>query len=109
MTFFEHRFLGVKTDDMKSARKACEALIGAPMKMTHSTFYGGDHCHVALDDSGFDLRLNHHDDGDGWSWCIEDPRYPLVLDCHFRTLEAKQRILTRLDQFPIFELDPRDR
>lgn len=109
MKFSEHLFLGVKTDDMKSARKVCEELIGAPMKMTNSTFYGGDHCHVILDDSSFALRLNHHDDGDGWSWCIDEPRCPLVLSCSFYSREAKQRVFSRLHQFPLFELDPRDR
>jgi hypothetical protein len=109
MRYFEDVFLGVKTADMKLARKVCEELIGAPLKCTNSTFYGGDHCHTVFQDTSFDLRLNHHDDGDGWSWCIEDPRYPLVFTCLFRSPEMKQRILGRLDQFPLIELPEEDR
>lgn len=104
MKYFEQVFLGVKTADMKLARKMCQRLIEAPMKCTNSTFYGGDHCDAVVDGQSFILRLNHHDDGDGWSWCIEDARYPLVLTCDFRAREMKQRILDRLDQFDLIEL-----
>ena len=104
MRYFEHLFLGVKTADMKLARKVCEDLIDAPLKCTNSLFYGGDHCHTVFQDTSYDLRLNHHDDGWGWSWCIDDPQYPLVFSSTFRSLEMKQRIFTRLAQFPLIEL-----
>ncbi|MFM9943214.1 MAG: hypothetical protein ACKVP7_27410 [Hyphomicrobiaceae bacterium] len=83
MSFFKDMFLGIVTDDMKVAQLACEKLLGVALKCTHSTFCGGIHCHASIRGSSFDLRLNHHDDGDGWSWCIDDPRYPLTLSCTF--------------------------
>lgn len=108
MRYFEQLFLGVKIANMKQARKVCEDLIGASLKCTNSLFYGGDHCHTFFQDTGFVLRLNHHDDGWGWSWCVEDPQYPLVLSCSFRSIDMKQRILGRLDQFPLIELPEED-
>lgn len=104
MKYHEHLFLGVKTDDMKLARKHCEMLIGAPLKCTNSTFYGGDHCHALVDGTDYDLRLNHHDDGDGWSWCVNDQRYPLVLSCSFRSWEKKVRLFRRLADFDLIEV-----
>ena len=74
MNYHEHIFLGVRTSDMTLAKQECEALIGGKLKCTNSTFYGGDHCHVSLADSYYDLRLNYHDDGDGYSWCVENAR-----------------------------------
>ena len=107
MAFYEDIFLGVKTGDMKLARKICEELIGAPLKCTNGTFYGGDHCHTVIDGTSFQLRLNHFDDGDGYRWCIEDAKYPLVFTCSFRSQELKQRILNRVAQSDLIEL-PKD-
>ena len=109
MRFYEDVFLGVKTYDMKLARKLCEELIGVPLKCTSSTFHGGEHCHADLLDSSYDLRLNHFDDGDGYRWCIDDPQYPLVLTCSFRSPETKQGILGRLQQFPLMEMPEENR
>lgn len=104
----QHIFLGVKTNDMDRAKQVCEALIEHVLKCTNSTFYGGDHCHTSLDDSYYELRLNHHDDGDGWSWCVDDPRYPLVFSCSFKTPAARDRVLGRVQQFELIEV-PRNR
>lgn len=109
MKYFEQIFLGVKTSDMKLARQQCEALIGAPLKCSNGTFYGGDHCDAEIDEQSFILRLNHHDDGWGWSWCIEDARYPLVFTCDFCSPEMKQRILGRLVEFDLIELPDKDK
>ena len=97
-------FLGVKTSDWDIAKASCEALIGHPLRCTDSMFYGGKHCHTTTDDASYELRLNHHDDGWGWSWCVNDPRYPLVLSCMLATPAAHQRILSALHKFEMIEL-----
>jgi hypothetical protein len=94
-------FLGVKTAEMEYAQKICEAFIGHPMECTNSTFYGGDHCHAIFGGGSFDLRLNHHDDGDGWSWCLQDARYPLVLDLYFSYPADAQPFLVRIKDFDL--------
>ena len=104
MAFFKDMFLGIKSNDMEVAKLQCEKLIGTALKCTHSTFCGGVHCGVIIDGSSFDLRLNHHDDGDGWSWCIEDARYPLVFSCTFRDKDSHDRIMARLAEFDLIEL-----
>jgi hypothetical protein len=76
-------FLGVKTSDMEVARAVCARFIGQPLQCTNSMFFGGDHCHTTFGGGEFSLRLNHHDDGFGWSWCLKDQRYPLVLGLYF--------------------------
>ena len=104
MRYSRDIFLGVKTADWKTARAICEALIGHSLKCTNSTFYGGDHCHVRLEGVEFDLRLNYHDDGDGWSWCVEDVSYPLVLSCYFTSPAVHDALFSRLLQFDLIEV-----
>jgi hypothetical protein len=104
MKFLQHVFLGIRTNDMMLAKVDCEKLIGRTLKCTNSLFYGGIHCHASLDDAGFELRLNHHDDGWGWRWCVDNPRYPLVLDCSFQTATAYERTMARLPQFEMIEV-----
>ena len=106
MAYREYVFLGVTISDLQQARAICERLIDAPMKCTNSMFYGGDHCDVVKAGSRFELRLNHHDDGSGYTWCIEDAKYQLVLSCDFRSPDLRQRILGRLAHFPEIELPP---
>lgn len=96
-----HIFLGVKTSDMDFARRVCENFIGSPMKCTNSMFYGGDHCHARFGNCGFSLRLNHHDDGYGWSWCLQDLRFPLVLGCMFETPADAAPFLERVKDFDL--------
>ena len=97
-------FLGIKTADWNLAKLQCEALIGRPLRCTNSMFYGGDHCHTLTEDAGYDLRLNHHDDGWGWSWCVNNPQYPLVLSCNFRSPAARERIFMALRRFDLIEI-----
>ena len=104
MKYMRCEFIGVKTADWDAAQRACEALIKSPLKCTTSTFHGGRHCHCRLLDVDFDLRLNHHDDGAGWSWCINDPRYPLVLSCTFLTPAAHARFMTAIQGHPLIEV-----
>jgi hypothetical protein len=104
MKYMEDIFLGVLTDDMDLARKVCESLLERPLKCTNSTFCGGDHCHTSSDRASYDLRLNHHDDGDGWSWCIDDPRYPLVLTCTFYSREERDWFFSRVGNYPLIEI-----
>ncbi|MFM9943213.1 MAG: hypothetical protein ACKVP7_27405 [Hyphomicrobiaceae bacterium] len=104
MSFFKDMFLGVTIADMSEAKRVCEHLLGATLKCTNSMFYGGDHCHAVIEGSSFDLRLNHHDDGWGWSWCVKDERYPLVLSCTFRSEAQYHRILQRLETIDAIEV-----
>ena len=96
-----HVFLGVKTADMEYAQKVCEAFVGHSMECTNSTFCGGDHCHAIFGGGDFDLRLNHHDDGDGWSWCLKDPKFPLVLSLYFSNPVDAVPFLTRITDFDL--------
>ena len=104
MKFFEDIFLGVLTDDLEIARKVCEDLLARPLKCTNGTFSGGDHCHTESDRASYDLRLNHFDDGDGWRWCIEDPRYPLVLTCTFYSREERDWFFSRVGNYDLIEI-----
>lgn len=104
MRFFENIFLGVLTSDMELARKTCETLLAQPMKCTNSTFCGGDHCHTESDRATYVLRLNHFNDGDGWRWCIDNPRYPLVLTCTFRLREERDWFFSRVDNYDLIEI-----
>ncbi len=99
-----HTFLGVKTSDWNTAKSLCESLIGHQLRCTDSMFYGGKHCHTTTDDASYELRLNHHDDGWGWSWCVNDPQYPLVLSGTLATPAAYQRIFGTLHKFELIEL-----
>jgi hypothetical protein len=94
-------FLGVQTSDLPQARLVCEDLIGKPMRCTNSSFYGGDHCHATVGGVEFSLRLNHHDDGDGWSWCIQDQRFPLVLGVYSRNPADAAPFLERIKYFDL--------
>ena len=96
MRYHRDIFFGVKTADLMIAKSACELIIGRPLRCTNSTFYGGDHCHSSHDEASFDLRLNHHDDGDGWSWCVQNPLYPLVLQCSFFSPTAHEKFLLKI-------------
>ena len=104
MDYFESMFLGVLTDDMDLARKVCEALLERPLKCTNSTFCGGDHCHTRSDHASYDLRHNHHDDGDSWSWCIDDAQYPLVLLCTFSSREERDWFFSRVGNYNLIEI-----
>ena len=98
-----HVFLGVKTTDMNAARLVCEQFVGRPMRCTQSSFYGGVHCHSKSASAWFDLRLNHHDDGSGWSWCLEDTAFPLVLSCSFSDASDASPFMNRVKDFDLLE------
>ena len=104
MRYKEHIFLGVLTDDMELARNSCEALLERRLKCTNSMFYGGDHCDMSSERASYILRLNHHDDGWGWSWCVHNPRYPLVLSCSFYSREERDWFFSRVGNYDLIEI-----
>lgn len=98
-----HVFLGVKTSDMNAARQVCEQFVGGQLRCTKSMYYGGVHCHTQTACGSFDLRLNHHDDGSGYSWCLEDPAFPLVLSCSFFDVANAAPYMDRVKDFELLE------
>ena len=98
-----HVFLGVKTSNLDLAKKVCEAFVGKSMQCWNGQSHGGDYC-VAQNGGGeFDLRLNHHNDGSGWSWCLEDPVFPLVLSCWFADAANALPFMSRVKRFDLLE------
>ena len=97
-------FLGIRTDDWERAISGVEKLLNQTVECRDSTYLGGKYCKAKIDNSSFYLRTNHHNDGAGWSWCIKNEAYPLVLDCRISDKRLHNTLMERLKDSELIEM-----